>query len=544
MSLRIQNLKKSYGEKTLFTQLNFHFADKQRFALVGANGAGKSTLLNILCGIEAADTGTVVIPAHFKLGYLPQEPSPYPKDTLLEECLTGNEELYALHGEMKRLLHLMETEYTEKVYEKYERAEHQFRNQDGYKLESDSKKILSGLGFSEEDFEKNPKDFSGGWRMRIELAKIFINNPHFLILDEPTNHLDLPSLVWVEEYLKNFQGSLLFVSHDKGLLNRLASKTLHLHHGRLDEYTGNFDKFLEQREERALLEAKKNERLQKRMAEIQQFIDKFKAKASKAKQAQSRAKMLARMKSLESDMGFAKEEEEIYFRLEMDFPSGKEVLKTTDLSIGYDEPLCQDIQLKIFKNQKIALIGPNGIGKSTFLKTIVGKIPSQNGSFEFGYKVNMGYFAQDQLETFDPNLNLIENLQKNGDHLSEKKARTLLGHFLFHGDDAYKKFGVLSGGEKSRVGLASLLAHKHNFLILDEPTNHLDMSSIEMLANALDEFAGTVLFVSHDRDFINEFCTHVFVMTKSGKHDLFQGKLEDYQRMARVRGFEDIFDKN
>ena len=542
MSIRIQNLSKSYGKKVLFSDLTFHFGNQERFALVGANGAGKSTLLNILCNLDKADNGDIIRPGSYSIGYLPQEPSQNPKPSLLEECLTGSEKLYGLHTELNRLLDLMTTDYTEEVHAKYEKVEHQFQNLDGYQLEPKAKTILLGLGFQEAHFQKNPKEFSGGWRMRLELAKIFLNDPDFLILDEPTNHLDLPSLIWVENYLKEFQGTLLFVSHDKGLINRLATKILHLHHGRCDEYKGNFDDFLEQREARYIIEAKKNERLQKRMGEIQAFIDKFKAKASKAKQAQSRGKMLARMKSLESDMDFSKQEDEIHFQLSIGVPSGKDVLRMENVSIGYTEPLSKNIDLNIYKKQKIAVIGPNGIGKSTLLKTIVGKLNKLQGNIHFGHQVNVGYFAQDQLDTFDPNLNIIENIQKQCPQISEKRIRTILGHFLFNGDDAYKKLKVLSGGEKSRVGLATLLANSFNFLILDEPTNHLDMSSIEMLANALDEFEGTVLFVSHDRDFINEFCTHIFVMTQSGKHGLFEGHLDDYQRLAKIQGFENIFE--
>ncbi len=538
--IRIENLTKGYAAKTLFQNTTYHFPEAERVALVGPNGAGKSTLLNIICGIDEADSGQILKPAKVNLGYLPQEPNAHPKATLLEECVDGAIKLRELKKQLDHILEQMEENYSEEVHKKYEKIENDFREAGGYALEARAKGILLGLGFQDFLFSKNPKELSGGWRMRLELARVFLNDPDFLVLDEPTNHLDLPSLIWVEKFLQSFQGTLLFVSHDRALLNRLSTVTLHLNNGKLTPYKGNFDSFLEQREHRLELEAAQADRLKKRMEEVQRFVDRFKAKASKAKQAQSRVKMLARMKELEGTFDLDNAADEISFSLPKTIASGKEVLTIEKLSIGYDKVLSKDIHLKVTRGQKIAIIGPNGIGKSTLLKTISENIRPYDGSFELGHNVSLAFFAQDQLDVLDEKLSILENVMRSSAHVSERRARSLLGSFLFRRDDVFKPVKVLSGGEKSRVGLACLLLQEANFLLLDEPTNHLDMSSAEILAQAIDDYEGTVLFVSHDRNFIDCICTHVFAMTNDGRFALFEGKLEDYERLAPLSGFPDI----
>ncbi|KAB8027970.1 ribosomal protection-like ABC-F family protein [Fluviispira multicolorata] len=538
--IRIENLCKAYAAKVLFQNTTYHFPEAERVALVGPNGAGKSTLLNIICGIDEADTGQIVKPAKVNLGYLPQEPNANPKPTLLEECVDGAIKLRELKRLLDNILEQMENNYSEEVHKKYEKIENDFREAGGYALEARAKGILLGLGFRDFQFIKNPKELSGGWRMRLELARVFLNDPDFLVLDEPTNHLDLPSLIWVEKFLQSFQGTLLFVSHDRSLLNRLSTVTLHLNNGKLTPYKGNFDSFLEQREHRLELEAAQADRLKKRMEEVQRFVDRFKAKASKAKQAQSRVKMLARMKELEGTFDLDNAVDEISFSLPKAIASGREVLTVEKLSIGYESVLSKDIHLKVARGQKIAIIGPNGIGKSTLLKTISSIIRPFDGNFELGHNVSLAFFAQDQLDVLDEKLTVLENVMRSSGNVSERRARSLLGSFLFKRDDVFKPVKVLSGGEKSRVGLACLLLQEANFLLLDEPTNHLDMSSAEILAQAIDEYDGTVLFVSHDRNFIDSICTHVFAMTNDGRFALFEGKLEDYERLAPLSGFPDI----
>lgn len=538
--IRIENLSKAYGSKILFSQSSYHFPEGERIALVGPNGAGKSTLLNIICGLEEPDDGQILKPAKMNLGYLPQEPNHNPKETIIEECMDGALKLKKLKQDLDLILLEMENNYSEDVHKKFEKIEDSFREAGGYALEARAKGILVGLGFLSNQLKKNPKQLSGGWRMRLELAKVFLNDPDFLVLDEPTNHLDLPSLIWVEKFLQSFSGTLLFVSHDRALLNRLSTITLHLFNGKFTPYKGNFDSFLEQREQRLELETAAYERHKKRTEEIQRFVDRFKAKASKAKQAQSRMKMLERMKDLEGSFDIDNSIDEISFSLPKVTQSGKEVLKVEKVSIGYQSILSRYIELDVIRGQKIAIIGPNGIGKSTFLKTLANVINPLEGSFKLGHNVSLAFFAQDQLETLDENKTILDNVMNVSDNIGEKKARSVLGSFLFRGDDVFKYVKVLSGGEKSRVGLACLLLRNANFLLLDEPTNHLDMSSAEILADAIDEYEGTVLFVSHDRNFIDSICTHVFAMTNDGRFALFEGKLEDYERLAPLSGFPDI----
>lgn len=525
--IRIENLSKAFGKKILFQNASYQFPQSgERVALVGPNGAGKSTLLNILCGLDTCDTGTILKPNQLVLGYLPQEPNPTPKPTLLEECMDGAIALQQLNKRLDAAIEQMEKDYTEEIHQKYEKLESEFRSKGGYALESHAKAILTGLGFQAEQFAKHPKELSGGWRMRLELAKIFLNQPDFLILDEPTNHLDLPSLVWVESFLENFPGTVLFVSHDKDLLNRLSTITLHLQGGKLTPYKGNFDSFLEQRELKQAQEAAFMAQFQRRKKDLERFVERFKA-GTRAKQAQSRMKMLMRMKDVEEGFETETNLDEITFSLPIATQSGREVLRVEHMDIGYQKALSRDLNFKVMRGQKIAIVGSNGIGKSTLLKTIASKIEPLHGSFALGHQVSLAFFTQDQLDVFDHDTSILQNILNQIPQATEKQARHILGSFLFRGDDVFKPVGVLSGGEKSRVGLAALLLQKANFLLLDEPTNHLDMTSAEILANALDEYEGTLLFVSHDRSFIQSICTHVLTMSPDGSHDLYEGKLHE-----------------
>lgn len=539
--IRLQSLSKSYGSKNLFKEISYQFPLSGRVALVGPNGVGKSTLLKIITGEEECDKGEVVLPGAVTMGYLPQEPNAKPLPTVLEESVSGSLKLKAIKAKLDDITEKMSSAYSELVHAQFERLEEEYRINGGYALDSRAKGILVGLGFSPDWFSKSPLSLSGGWRMRLELAKVFLNDPDFLILDEPTNHLDLPSLAWVERYLLVFEGTVLFVSHDKSLLNKLSNFTLHLHKGKLTQYKGNFDKFLEERAIRQEQEAQSAEQLRKKKEALEKFITRFGAKASKAAQAQSRVKMLERLSSLENEDGTA-DMESMVLNLPEPIKSGREVCKIENGAIGYTTPLSKNIQFKIERGQKIAIIGANGIGKSTLLKTLVGLVPKLNGNFEFGHNVIPALFAQDQLDTLDEQKTALENVLNSSPDVSERQARSLLGSFLFRGDDVFKPVSVLSGGEKSRVGLACLLCQKANFLILDEPTNHLDMSSCEILAAALQDYEGTALFVSHDRTFIDEVCTHVFAMLADGRSALFEGKLDDYKRLAKVAGFPNVLD--
>ena len=538
--IRLENLSKSFGTKSIADDLNFQFPARERLAIVGPNGAGKTTLLNMICGIEEPDSGRVDIPKDVVIGYLPQYPNPNPEPTILAECMAGYQTLYDLKHRLEQLSHNL-SEDAQALHE-YEQTEAQMRALDGYALESKAASILNGLGFGSHRFEQSPRELSGGWRMRLELARIFIRPIDFIVLDEPTNHLDLPSLVWVENYLKNFPGTVLFVSHDRSLLNRLANHILHLSHGELHSYPGNFDQFLVQKEERAQQSQAQLDNLRRKRQQMESFVERFGAKASKASQAQSRVKMIERLKALEEQVDVGQQENSVSFRLPDALPSDRVLLDVHDLAIGYDHPLAEQVSLQIERGQKIAIIGANGIGKSTLLKTIVGHLPSLNGKLNTSTRTQIAYYSQDPEDLLDQNRTILDNVLQISDKIGEPAARSILGAFLFRSEDVFKPVNVLSGGEKARVALACLLLREANLLLLDEPTNHLDMTSVEVLVEAVSKYSGTCLFVSHDRDFIDAICTHVFVMLPDGRHHLFAGNLADYQRMATTIGFPNLFE--
>lgn len=537
--IKLTNLHKSFGQQVLFEDLDYIFPKGDRIALVGSNGAGKTTLIDIISGITKADHGDVEIPKNARIGYLPQNPNPSPMQTVLEECEAGNEELYQLKKQMQNAIETLEKDHSS--VNEYEKIESAYKLKGGYSLAANAAAILNGLGFGDELLHKSPKELSGGWRMRLELARLFIKNPDFLILDEPTNHLDLPSLVWVENWLQNFSGTLLFVSHDRALLNRLATSTLHLANKKLTPYAGNFDYFLEMRELKQSQLRDTASNLQKKREHMEKFVERFGAKATKASQANSRKKMIERIRSLESNLDIEGDE----LTLALNIPEPKKcpriLLEIKDLTIGYDKQLAKNVDLQMEKNMKIAIIGANGIGKTTLLKTLVSQIPQISGEYSFHQDVTFSYFAQDQLERLKLNESILNNMLDNH-NLTEKEARSILGAFMFRDDDIHKNVGVLSGGETSRLGLAKTLTVQSSLLLLDEPTNHLDMTSVEILASSLNEYTGSILFVSHDRNFIDTVCTHVFVMLEDGRNQLFEGNLADYQRMAKVSGFPNIFE--
>lgn len=538
--IRIDHLTKSFGSRLLFDDISYHFPVGEKLALVGANGAGKTTLLNVLCGFDHADSGLVLKPAGCNIGYLAQKPNETPEESVLIECMSGAKALMALKQTMDLSLERLEADH-ETYAHLYEESEAAYRNAGGYQLESKAHGILKGLGFSETEIGKSPALLSGGWRMRVELAKLFVSDPDLLILDEPTNHLDLPSLVWVENFLMQYRGTLLFVSHDLALLNKLPKRILHLNDGVMREYHGNFDKFLTQREIVQAQTASQLDNLRKKRESMQSFVDRFGAKATKAAQAQSRMKMIDKIRDIEGGLSVEEDSASIFINIPPPSDCSRVVLTVLKGVTGYKEVLSKNINLTVEKGAKIAIIGANGIGKSTLLKTIGGLIPNLGGEWARGANVVFSYFSQDQRDTLDKNKTVIDNLL-NSSTISEREGRSLLGSLLFRGDDVKKQAKVLSGGELSRLALAICLAKKANLLILDEPTNHLDMASVNMLSASLDAWEGTVLFVSHDRNFIDEVCTHIFVVLADGRTCLFAGKLEDYRRMAKLSDFPDVLD--
>ena len=527
--LSLVNLSKSFGNKVLFNNLTHSLPEGERIGLIGANGAGKTSLLNIICGLDQTDgNGQVVTKKHTRIGCLPQEINPNPKKTILEECISGHVKLYPLFVEREQVLQEMTENYNEEVHERYEKIENDFQHLEGYKLEGEADQLLTGLGFKHEDLSRNPTEFSGGWRMRLELAKVLLNKPDILVLDEPTNHLDLPSLIFLEEYLLEFKGTLLFVSHDQELLDRLANVILYLRNGKISEYVGNFSHFLEQYSLEKTQAMAQKQSLDKQIQHSQKFVDRFGAKASKAKQANSRKKMISRLQSIQNSIEMDGAQACPHISMPLAKPSGKIVLTTKDTSFGYKEPLIRNLNLTIERGQKIGIIGANGIGKSTILKTLVGEVPVLTGTYAWGENVIIGYYAQSQVDQLNMKESSFNNvLQANG-NLSDGQIRKILGSMLFKDHDAVKPVSVMSGGEKSRVGLACLIAQQANVLLLDEPTNHLDMIAMEKLTDALVNYAGTVIFVSHDRRFINRIATDILSVDQKGKYTFSPGNLDDF----------------
>ena len=518
----VKKLTKHFGTKEIIRDFSYNFPSGAKIAIVGSNGVGKTTLINILTGLEEYDGGEVIIPKECVIGYVPQVPCSNPKNTILEECLSGNIKLYNLRNEINDLLMQIEQSFSESIYNKYLLKEAEFSHLDGYAFESKAKALLSGLEFSQEQFDISPLELSGGWRMRLELAKMLMNNPNFILLDEPTNHLDLPSLIWLEGYLKTFDGTLLFISHDKEFINGLADKVMHMQNGFINVYNGNFNDFLAQKEAHEALMQKQRESIMKKTNQLQAFVDRFRYKASKAKQAQSKLKIIERLKQIEYGINIAENTKLPVFKMEIEYQSSKKVMEIKNGSIGYtlENPINNNINFKVMRGWKIAIIGTNGIGKSTLLKTIIGQIQLISGQISFGNNLKIGCYAQNQLDMLNPKLSAIDNLLSLVPNITMQYARNLLGNLLITNEDINKPISVMSGGEKSKIAIAALLAGKNNFILLDEPTNHLDMSSVDVLANTLSEYPGTLIVVSHNRAFINTFADHILQMDRTKPAEL------------------------
>jgi ATP-binding cassette subfamily F protein 3 len=432
--LILNNLSKNFNGRFVLQNINYNFPENAIVALVGVNGAGKTTLLNILCNLDTPDDGNVTKAKSKIIGYLPQEPNPDPLESILLECMSGARELFQIKKDMEEANLAMAEDFTNEKYEKFEYLENLFRSKDGYSFEYNTSNILLGLGFKEDQLDKHPKVLSGGWKMRLELAKILLEDPDFLVLDEPTNHLDLPAILWLENYLKKFRGTILFVSHDETLLNSLPNMILHLKNGSLTEYQGNYDNFLIQYELREANKVAAVKNIEGKIETVSRFVERFGAKASKATQAQSKRKMIERLEREASSISIDKSDAEINIRIPITQKSGKDVVIFENCAIGYDKPLVKKISFTAVRGQKIAIIGANGLGKSTLIKSIIGHQPFLSGDVAIGHNVKMAYYAQDQAEYLDMNKTALDNLKEANFNLSEGNARGLLASFLFKGD--------------------------------------------------------------------------------------------------------------
>ena len=525
--LQGNNIARTFGADILFENINFTIQDNSRVSLVGRNGAGKSTLLKIIAGVESASRGEVSKTKNLSMSYLAQEQAFSSDLSIYDEMLSVFKEQIA----QEKALRQMEAEMGElsgdaldSLMTRYDTATESFRQNKGFTYESDIKNVLNGFKFDQSFWTRQVASLSGGQKTRLALAKILLENPQLLILDEPTNHLDIDTLLWLENYLKNYKGAILIVSHDRYFLDKVTTETLELSRGKLDKYAGNYSRYIDLKAEKVASQAKQYEKQQKEIASLEDFVNRNLVRASTTKRAQSRRKQLEKMDRLDQPVG---QDKSAHFTFSPAIVSGNVVLSVTDGAIGYDKQvLASPINLDVRKYDAIAIVGPNGIGKSTLIKSIVGKHYLIDGEIKQGSNVMMGYYDQEQRDLTASNT-VIEELWQAHTLTPEVEIRNRLGAFLFSGEDVKKVVGMLSGGEKARLLLAKLSMENDNCLVLDEPTNHLDIDSREVLENALIDFDGTLLFVSHDRYFINRVADKVLEISAEGSR-LYLGDYDYY----------------
>lgn len=525
--LQANKIERSFAGEVLFDNINLQVDERDRIALVGKNGAGKSTLLKILVGEEEPTSGEINKKKDISLSYLAQDSRFESENTIYDEMLHVFNDLRRTERQLRQMeLEMGEKsgEDLDKLMSDYDRLSENFRQAGGFTYEADIRAILNGFKFDESMWQMKIAELSGGQNTRLALAKMLLEKPNLLVLDEPTNHLDIETIAWLENYLVNYSGALLIVSHDRYFLDKIATITLDLTKHSLDRYVGNYSRFVELKEQKLATEAKNYEKQQKEIAALEDFVNRNLVRASTTKRAQSRRKQLEKMERLDKPEA-GKKAANMTFQSEK--TSGNVVLTVENTAIGYDgEVLSQPINLDLRKMNAVAIVGPNGIGKSTFIKSIVDQIPFIKGEKRFGANVEVGYYDQTQSK-LTPSNTVLDELWNDFKLTPEVEIRNRLGAFLFSGDDVKKSVGMLSGGEKARLLLAKLSMENNNFLILDEPTNHLDIDSKEVLENALIDFDGTLLFVSHDRYFINRVATHVLELSENGS-TLYLGDYDYY----------------
>jgi ATP-binding cassette subfamily F protein 3 len=539
--IQLSGAGKRFGHKLLFENTDWLITSRDRVGLVGANGTGKSTLMKVLAGLDTLDYGALTLAKGTTAGYLPQDGLSLSGRSVFAECMSVFDDLRAMEQEMEALmLRFAELDHTSAEYatvaDRYHSLEHEFRTRDGYSIEAEVGRVLMGLGFRKEDWERQTDEFSGGWQMRLALAKLLLQKPNLLLLDEPTNHLDLEARNWLEEYLHDYPHAFVLISHDRYFLDVTVNKIAEIWNKRFWFYTGNYDKFLSQKTQRneQLQAAYKNQR--DRIEQLEVFINRFRYQATKAKQVQSRIKELEKIERIE----IPPEEKAIHFSFPQPKPSGRIVAEFEKVAKIYpakasengsrgsaEKEVFRNVSFLIERGDRIALVGINGAGKSTLIKLLAGEEKPTDGEFKLGHNVESDYFAQDQYKELDPDASIVADLGGASPGSTQTELRSLLGCFLFSEDDVFKKIGVLSGGERGRYALLRLLLHPSNFLLLDEPTNHLDLRAKDVLLEALSKYMGTVVFVSHDRYFIDKLATRVFEIG-NGKVEVYPGNYEDY----------------
>lgn len=539
--ISVNNLSVQFTGQNLFDNVTFNIGDRDRIGLVGKNGAGKSTLLKILCGWQEPETGVIVVASGQTVGYLPQEMVPSGSRTVIDEALTAFETIDALERQQAELsMQVSErTDYESADYERLLTQLHDVTERiavlGGASRQEQAEKILLGLGFHHSDFKRPITEFSGGWQMRVELAKLLLKRPDFLLLDEPTNHLDIESIQWLESFLQSYPGAVLLVSHDRTFLDNITNRTIEITAGRIYDYKASYSEYVVLMQERRASQMASLTNQQRQVAQIEAFIERFRYKATKSKQVQSRIKMLEKMDTITVDEVST---ESIHFQFPPAPHSGKIVVEAEHLGKAYGEKQVFDnVDLTILKGSKVAFVGRNGEGKSTLAKIIVGDIHDQTGLCKIGHQVQIGYYAQNQAAMLDGEKTVFQTIDDIAQGDIRPKTRNILGSFLFDSDDIDKKVKVLSGGEKARLALAKLLLTPSNLLVLDEPTNHLDMNSKDILKNALLQYDGTLILVSHDRDFLQGLTDSLYEFRDGEVHE-FKGDIFEFLEYRKIENLK------